>query len=125
MITMSVIQKNDKVTKRYLGVGSSRYFYHFQVRLFCLDPSTLFDRCVHYFLIPNDLVKELYFARSLFFSYMCKLNLFTFHSKYKFFIVQIGEREKFLSTNDAETFSIFLILEKFICLYHIEYSDYF
>ena len=35
---------------------------------------------------------------------------------YKFLIAQIGEQEKFLSTNDAEPFGIFLILEKFICL---------
>ena len=35
---------------------------------------------------------------------------------YKFFIAQIGERKKFLSTNDAEPFGISLILEKFICL---------
>ena len=70
---------------------------------------------------------------------MCKLNLLTFHSTYKFFIAQIGEREKFLSTYDAEPFGIFLILEKLIPLlvfyyihdkpmchkYHTEYSDDF
>ena len=63
-----------------------------------------------------DLVNKLYFVRFLFFSYMCKLNLFTIHIMYQFFIVQIGEREKFLNTNDAESFVFFLILEKFICL---------
>ena len=57
-----------------------------------------------------------FFCYFLFFGYMCKLYLFTFHSMYKFFIAQTGECEKFPSTNDAEAFSIFLILEKFICL---------
>ena len=112
MITVSVIQKNDKVRRRYLGVGSLSYFYYFQVHLFCLDTSTLFGHHNHYFCYSIDLVKELYFARSLFFSYICKHNLFTFHSLYKFFIAQTGEREKFPSTSDVEPF----ILEKCICL---------
>ena len=47
---------------------------------------------------------------------MCKLNLFTFRSMYKFFIAQIGERAKFFNTNDAESIGIFLILEKGIGL---------
>ena len=47
---------------------------------------------------------------------MCKLNLFTFRSMYKFFIAQTGERAKFFNTNDAEPTGIFLILEKCIGL---------
>ena len=41
---------------------------------------------------------------------MRKRNLFTFHSMYKLFIAQIGQQEKFLNTNDAQPFGIFLIL---------------
>ena len=84
-----------------------------------------------------DLDKELYFARFLFFSYMCKRNLLTFYSIYKFFIVQVGEWEKFLSTNNPGPFGIshFAEVYMFACLfyyihnepmchkYHIEYSD--
>ena len=42
--------ENDKVRKRYLDAGSSRYLYYFQVRLFHLDPSTLFGHA-HFLLI--------------------------------------------------------------------------
>ena len=41
-----------------------------------------------------DLVKEFFFARFLFFSHMCKLNIFTFHSIYKFFIIQLENGRK-------------------------------
>ena len=50
------------------------------------------------------------------FVYFALIPVFCFHSMYTFFISQIGEWEKSLSTNDAESFGIFLILEKFICL---------
>ena len=56
---------------------------------------------------------------------MCKLNLFTFRSMYKYFIAQIGGREKFLSVNDAEPFGIFLILEVYMfpCLFYYIHDE--
>ena len=81
-----------------------RFVYLAWIPVHCSAMSTFFWYSI-------DLVKELYFVWFLFYSYMCKRNLFTFHSMYKFFIVQIGDWEKFVSTSDAEPIGIFLILE--------------
>ena len=118
MITVSVIPKNSKVRKSYLGAGSSSYFYYFQVYLFFLDPSTLFSHHV--------LVKELYFARFLFFSYMCKINLFTFHSMYKFFIAQIGEWKKFLLVQMMQNHLVFFSFWRslYVCLFILLHSQW-
>ena len=83
--------------------------YFSWILVLCFVMSTIF-------WYSTDLVKEICTARFLFFSYVCKLNLFTFHSMYKFFIVKTGEEEKFRSKNDAERFGIFFISKKFIYL---------